>query len=335
MRAVVLRELGEPEVLRLEELPDPQPGPGEVLVRLEAAALNHRDVWIRKGLYAGIKVPVILGADGAGEVVAVGEGVDNSFLGWRVVINPALDWGKDPRVQGPNFRILGLPDDGTYAELVKVPATSVHAIPSGLSVEEAAAIPLAGLTAYRALITRGQVAPDEKVLISGVGGGVATFALQLARFNGARVFVTSGLDSKLDRARDLGAEGGVNYKDPNWAADLKAMMDGGPDLIIDSAGGAGLDQLIDLAAPGGRLVSYGATLGAVPNLQMRRIFWKQLTLMGSTMGTDAEFAAMLKLFESGAIAPVVDQVFSLADAPEAHRRMETAGQFGKIVLRIG
>lgn len=335
MRAVVLRELGDPEVLRLEELPDPQPGPGEVLVRLEAAALNHRDVWIRKGLYAGIKVPIILGADGAGEVVAVGEGVDDSFLGWRVVINPALDWGKDPRVQGPNFRILGLPDDGTYAELVKVPASSVHAIPSGLSVEEAAAIPLAGLTAYRALVTRGQVAPDEKVLITGVGGGVATFALQLARFNGARVFVTSGLDEKLSRARDLGAEGGVNYKDPNWAADLKAMMDGGPDLIIDSAGGAGLDQLIDLAAPGGRLVSYGATLGAVPNLQMRRIFWKQLTLMGSTMGTDAEFAAMLKLFEAGAIAPVVDQVYSLADAPEAHRRMETAGQFGKIVLRIG
>jgi NADPH:quinone reductase-like Zn-dependent oxidoreductase len=335
MRAVVLRELGDPEVLRLEELPDPQPGPGEVLVRLEAAALNHRDVWIRKGLYAGISLPIILGADGAGEVVAVGEGVDDSFLGWRVVINPALDWGKDPRVQGPNFRILGLPDDGTYAELVKVPASSVHAIPSGLSVEEAAAIPLAGLTAYRALVTRGQVAPDEKVLITGVGGGVATFALQLSRFNGARVFVTSGLDEKLDRARDLGAEGGVNYKDPDWASQLKAMMDGGPDLIIDSAGGAGLDQLIDLAAPGGRLVSYGATLGAVPNLQMRRIFWKQLTLMGSTMGTDAEFAAMLKLFESGAIAPVVDRVFSLADAPEAHRRMETAGQFGKIVLRVG
>jgi NADPH:quinone reductase-like Zn-dependent oxidoreductase len=335
MRAVVLRELGDPEVLRLEALPDPQPGPGEVLVRLEAAALNHRDVWIRKGLYAGISLPIILGADGAGEVVAVGEGVDDSFLGWRVVINPALDWGKNPRVQGPNFRILGLPDDGTYAELVKVPASSVHAIPSGLSVEEAAAIPLAGLTAYRALVTRGQVAPDEKVLITGVGGGVATFALQLARFNGARVFVTSGLDEKLDRARDLGAEGGVNYKDPDWANQLKAMMDGGPDLIIDSAGGAGLDQLIDLAAPGGRLVSYGATLGAVPNLQMRRIFWKQLTLMGSTMGTDAEFAAMLKLFEAGAIAPVVDRVFSLADAPEAHRRMETAGQFGKIVLRIG
>ncbi|MFN3432192.1 MAG: alcohol dehydrogenase catalytic domain-containing protein, partial [Candidatus Sericytochromatia bacterium] len=218
MRAVVLRELGEPEVLRLEQLPDPQPGPGEVLVRLEAAALNHRDVWIRKGLYAGIKVPVILGADGAGEVVAVGEGVDDSFVGWRVVINPGLDWGKDPRVQGPNFRILGLPDDGTYAELVTVPASSVHAIPSGLTVEEAAAIPLAGLTAYRALITRGQVAPDEKVLITGVGGGVATFALQLARFNGARVFVTSGLDEKLDRARALGAEGGVNYKESDWAA---------------------------------------------------------------------------------------------------------------------
>lgn len=335
MRAVVLRELGDPEVLRLEEVPDPQPGPGEVLVRLEAAALNHRDVWIRKGLYAGIKVPIILGADGAGEVVAVGEGVDSSFVGWRVVINPALDWGKNPRVQGPNFRILGLPDDGTYAELVKVPAASVHPIPTGLSVEEAAAIPLAGLTAYRAVVTRGQVRPDEIVLITGVGGGVATFALQVARFNGARVFVTSGMDEKLDRARALGAEGGVNYKDADWPQQLKDQMGGAPDLIIDSVGGATFDTLLDLAAPGGRLVSYGATLGAVPNLAMRRVFWKQLTILGSTMGTDQEFADMLKLFDSGAIAPVVDQVFPLAEAAAAHRRMEEAGQFGKIVLRIG
>jgi NADPH:quinone reductase-like Zn-dependent oxidoreductase len=335
MRAVVLRELGDPEVLRLEEVPDPQPGPGEVLVRLEAAALNHRDVWIRKGLYAGIKVPIILGADGAGEVVAVGEGVDSSFVGWRVVINPALDWGKNPRVQGPNFRILGLPDDGTYAELVKVPASSVHPIPTGLSVEEAAAIPLAGLTAYRAVVTRGQVRPDEIVLITGVGGGVATFALQIARFNGARVFVTSGMDEKLDRARALGAEGGVNYKHADWPQQLKDQMSGAPDLIIDSVGGATFDTLLDLAAPGGRLVSYGATLGAVPNLAMRRVFWKQLTILGSTMGTDQEFADMLKLFDSGAIAPVVDQVFPLAEAAAAHRRMEEAGQFGKIVLRVG
>ena len=166
MRAVVLRELGDPEVLRLEEMPDPQPGPGEVLVRLEAAALNHRDVWIRKGLYAGIKVPIILGADGAGEVVAVGEGVDSSFVGWRVVINPALDWGKNPRVQGPNFRILGLPDDGTYAELVKVPASAVFAKPAGWSWEEAAALPLAGLTAYRAVVTRAQVDPTESTTMS-------------------------------------------------------------------------------------------------------------------------------------------------------------------------
>jgi NADPH:quinone reductase-like Zn-dependent oxidoreductase len=252
-----------------------------------------------------------------------------------VVINPALDWGKNPRVQGPNFRILGLPDDGTYAELVKVPASSVHPIPTGLSVEEAAAIPLAGLTAYRAVVTRGQVRPDEIVLITGVGGGVATFALQIARFNGARVFVTSGMDEKLDRARALGAEGGVNYKHADWPQQLKDQMGGAPDLIIDSVGGATFDTLLDLAAPGGRLVSYGATLGAVPNLAMRRVFWKQLTILGSTMGTDQEFADMLKLFDSGAIAPVVDQVFPLAEAAAAHRRMEEAGQFGKIVLRVG
>lgn len=336
MRAIVLRELGDPEQLRLETVPDPEPGPGQVLVRLEAAALNHRDVWIRKGQYAGVKVPIILGSDGAGEVVAVGEGVDASFVGWRVVINPALDWGKDPRVQGPHFRILGLPDDGTYAELVCVSADQVHPIPTGLSVEQAAAIPLAGLTAYRAVVTRGQVRPDEIVLVNGVGGGVATFALQMARFNGARVFVTSGSPEKLDRAAELGAEGGVSYKDPTWTKQLKEMMGGqGPDLIIDSAGGAEFDALLDLAAPGGRVAIYGATLGAAPNVQLRRIFWKQLTILGSTMGTDHEFAEMLKLFDSGAITPVIDRTFPLAEAAEAQRRMEQAGQFGKIVLTIG
>jgi NADPH:quinone reductase-like Zn-dependent oxidoreductase len=335
MRAVVLTELGGPEVLKLQERPDPTPGFGQVLVRLEAASLNHRDVWIRKGQYAGIRVPVILGSDGAGEVVAVGEGVDESFLGWKVVINPGLDWGQDPRVQGPDFRILGLPDDGTYAELVVVPAANIHAVPTGLTMTEAAAIPLAGLTAYRAVVSRGQVRPGETVVVNGVGGGVATFALQLARFNGARVFVTSGAEDKLERAKALGAEDGVNYRDPDWAKQLRELTGGGPDLIIDSAGGTSFDQLVDLAAPGGRLVTYGASLGAVPNLQLRRIFWKQLSVLGSTMGTDAEFAEMLKLFDSGAIAPVVDETFALADAGAAQARMETAGQFGKIVLTIG
>lgn len=333
MRAVVLREIGGPEVLRVEAVADPTPGPGEVLVRVHAAALNHRDAFIRQGKYAGMKLPVIPGSDCSGEVVAVGDGVDESMIGWNVVVNPSLGWGKDLRVQGDGFHILGMPDDGTYAELVKVPASAVHAAPSSLSAEELAALPLAGLTAFRAVVTRGQTQVDEHVLVTGVGGGVATFAVQMARYCGARVIVTSGSEAKLARAQEFGAQGGVSYRDPDWVKRVRELTDGGPDLIIDSAGGAQFDQLLDLARPGGRIVTYGATLGPVPEVQVRRIFWKQLTVMGSTMGTDAEFVEMLKWFESGAITPIVDCVLPLEEAAEAHRRMEHAEQFGKIVLK--
>lgn len=332
MKAIVLREKGGPEALRLEDVPDPQPGTGEALVRVRAAALNHRDAWIRKGMYAGIRYPIILGSDGAGEVVAVGPDVDDSFVGWHVVINPAMGWGDDPRVQGRDFRILGLPDHGTYAEYVKVPASNLHALPSGMSFEEAAAIPLAGLTAYRATVTRANVQPDETVLVTGAGGGVAAFVVQMARYSGARVFVTSGSEAKIARAVELGAEGGVNYHDPDWVSRLRDMTEGGPDVIIDSTGGPVFDQLLDLAKPGGRLAIYGSTLGHVPQLQLRRIFWKQLSVLGATMGTDGEFVEMLKWFETQAISPVIDKVFPLAEAAEAHRRMDEAGQFGKIVL---
>ncbi len=334
MRAVVLRETGGPEVLRVEEVPDPTPGPGEVVVKLEAAALNRRDSWIRQGKYAGIHLPVVLGSDGAGEIVATGDDVDDSLEGWRVVINPSLEWGRDARVQGPFFKILGLPDDGTYAEYVRVPASAIHAMPSSLSPEEAAAIPLAGLTAYRAVVTRGQAQVDEHVVITGVGGGVATMALQMARYAGARVTVTSGSEAKLARAQEFGAQGGVNYRDPNWVKALRELTDGGPHLVIDGTGGTQLDQLLDVVRPGGRIVSYGSTLGNAPELQIRRIFWKQLTLMGTTMGTDHEFAEMLKWFETGAISPIVDCVYPLEQAADAHRRMDDAAQFGKIVLKI-
>src|SRR5215813_8932267 len=211
MKAVVLRELGGPENLRSEEIADPQPNANEVVVRLKAAAINHRDLFIRQGKYAGIKLPIILGSDGAGEIAEVGAEVDRALIGKAVVINPSLDWGNDERTQGPSFRILGLPDDGTYAELIKVPAANVHTKPTALSFEEAAAIPLASLTAYRAVVTRAQVQPGETVLVTGIGGGVSSFALQVAKHRGARVFVTSGSDTKLARARELGAEGGANY----------------------------------------------------------------------------------------------------------------------------
>jgi zinc-binding alcohol dehydrogenase/oxidoreductase len=335
MNAVVLRELGGPDKLVLSQVPDPVPGPGEVLVRLRAAALNRRDAWITQGLYAGIKLPIILGSDGAGDVRAVGAGVDPAWVGRDVVINPSLDWGESEKVQGPKYRILGLPDDGTYAQYVKVPVVNLVPKPTRLSWTQAAAIPLAGLTAYRALVTRAQLRPGETVLITGIGGGVATFALLFARHFGARVFVTSGSDTKIAQAKELGAEDGRSYKHPFWGKELQALIGGGgPDVIIDSAGHDSFATATEIAKPGGRIVSFGATSGSPSTVEVRRIFWKQLSILGTTMGTPNEFREMVRLFEDGSLQPVIDRVFPLAEASLAHHRMDGLAQFGKIVLAI-
>lgn len=334
MKAIVLRELGSVDNLKLEEVPDPQPGPGEVVVRLHAAALNHRDVFIVQKLYPNIKLPAILGSDGAGVVSAVGEGVSAELLGQEVVVNPSLEWGDDERTQGPKYRILGMPEEGTFAEFIKVPAENVNPKPAHLSFAEAAALPLAGLTAYRAVVTRAQVKAGETVLVTGIGGGVATFALQIAKALGARVFVTSGSDEKLARAQSLGADGGVNYKTADWGKQLVALTGGGPDVVIDSAGGDALETSARILKQAGRIVFYGATTGLAKNLDLYRLFFKQATLMGSTMGSPREFAALLDLYTKEQIHPVVDQVFPLAEAAAAHRHMEEAGQCGKIVLQI-
>jgi NADPH:quinone reductase-like Zn-dependent oxidoreductase len=335
MKAIILRELGGPESLRLEDLPDPVPGPGEAVVRLRAAALNHRDAWIRHGLYAGIKLPIVPGSDGAGEVAAVGDGVDHAWVGKAVVINPSLDWGDDERAQGPRYRILGLPDPGTYAELVKVPAANLVAKPAQLTWEEAAAIPLAGLTAYRATVTRARVVAGETVLVTGIGGGVACLALIIARHLGARVLVTSSSDEKLARARELGADGGANYHTPDWGHVIVALAgSGGVQVAIDSAGGETFAKLLEVIEPGGRIVTFGATTGSPSTIEVRRVFWKQVSLLGSTMGSPREFAEMVTLFGEGGLKPVIDRVYPLAQASEAHRRMDEGGQMGKIVLKI-
>ena len=333
MRAIVLRALGEPDVLRLEDTPDPRPEPGEALVRLRAAALNHRDVFIRKGQYAGIALPVILGSDGAGEVVETGAGIDTTWRGREVIINPSSNWGDDERAQDASFQILGLPRDGTYAELVSVPVEQLHVKPGHLSFQEAAAIPLASLTAYRALVSRAHVAAGETVVVTGIGGGVATCALLIGTRLGAKVYVTSGSDAKLDAARTHGAVGGINHHDPDWPKALIAQIGGRPDVVIDGAGGETFNKALDVLAPGGRLVSYGATLGAVPTVEVRRIFWKQLNVLGTTMGTRRDFTAMLQLYADG-LRPIVDQTMPLDQAADAHRRMEAGLQFGKIVLTI-
>jgi len=333
MRAIVLHAVGDVEHLRMEQRPDPHPGPGEAVVRLHAAALNHRDVWIRKGQYAGITLPIILGSDGAGQVVDVGADVDTSWVGRDVVIDPSLNWGTDERAQDSSFQILGLPVDGTYAEMVRVPAANLHPKPTHLSWEEAAAVPLASVTAYRAVVTRAQLQPGETVLITGIGGGVATTALVIAARLGAKVWVTSGHDAKLKAAGTYGAEGGVNHRKDDWAKTLVAEIGRRPDVVIDSAGGDTFNKALDVLKPGGRLVTYGSTLGAADRVEIRRIFWKQLNVLGSTMGPPSDFAAMLKLYEGG-LRPVIDKVFPLEQASDAHIRMEAGDQFGKIVLAI-
>ncbi|RSK46724.1 zinc-binding dehydrogenase [Hymenobacter perfusus] len=332
MHALVLAGIDQPAVL--QEVPTPQPGPGQVQVLLHAAALNHRDVWIQKGQYAGLKFPIILGSDGAGVVTALGAGVDASLLEQAVIINPGSNWGPNPAAQGREFQILGLPQDGTFAEYVCVPAEYVRAKPEYLSFEEAAALPLGGVTAYRALFTRANLQPGERVLISGVGGGVALLALQMAVAVGAEVWVTSGSEEKIARAVELGAKGGISYHTENWPATLLKQAGGGFDVLVDSAAGPGFNHLVDAANPGGRIVFYGATQGDMPDVSARKIFWKQLSVLGSTMGTSQDFAAMVSLFEQHHIRPVIDETFLLAEGEQALRRMADGLQFGKLVLKI-
>jgi zinc-binding alcohol dehydrogenase/oxidoreductase len=332
MKALRLDAINE---LSLVDLPEPIAMAGEVKVRMKAAALNHRDVWIKHGQYAGLKFPAQLGSDGAGVVESAGAGVDEEWIGREVIINPAFGWGGDERAQGGDFTILGLPRDGTLAEVVTVPATQLTEKPAHLSWTEAAALPLAGLTAYRALLSRARLQAGEKVLVSGIGGGVALFALQFAVAQGAEVYVTSGSDQKIAQAIGLGAAGGFNYTHTGWA---KTAAHGHAarlfDVIVDSAGGDGFEALCDLAAPGGRVVFYGATRGNPPVLAMRKVFWRQLSLLGTTMGSSADWRTMVEFVARHRLKPVVSDVFPLERFTEAFGLMERGGQFGKIVVTL-
>ena len=329
MKAVVLEAANQ---LRIAEVPVPQPGPGEVVVRLRAAALNHREVWIKQGQYAGLRFPITPGSDGAGVVARVGAGVAPEWTGREVIINPSFGWGDNPRAQGSQFTILGLPRDGTFAEEIRVPVDNLAAKPAHLDWEHAAALPLAGLTAFRALFSRAQLQPGEKVLLTGIGGGVALFALQFALGRGARVWVTSSSPEKIDRARQMGASGGADYRVADWAKPLDAEA-GGFDVIVDSAGGPGFLQLVDLAVPGGRIVFFGATRDNPPGMPQRKIFWRQLSLLGTSMGSPQDFRSMLESVESQRLLPVVSAAFPLEQAADAFAVMEQGAQFGKIVLR--
>lgn len=326
MKAIRIHEDGGPEVLRYEDAPDPSPAPGEVLVRLRAASLNHLDVWTRMGL-PSVPKPRILGADGAGLVEALGDGVSGSSPGDPVVVNPGLDDGA---------HILGEHRDGTHAELVAVPADYVHPKPEHLSFEEAAAFPLVYETAYRMLVTRAGLRPGEWVLCWGVGSGVGSAAFVLAKALGARVAVTSSSNTKLERAHELGADLVVNHETGDVGAAVKEATGGhGVDVVVEHVGEATWKTSLAVAAPGGRIAVCGATSGPNPPAALHRIWWKQLSILGSTMATRADFAALLALIQEKRLRPIVDRVFPLAEAAEAHRRLERAEQFGKIVLSIG
>lgn len=327
MRAVQFTGINE---LVLANVPEPTPGPGEVLVRLRASALNHRDLWIKQGQYAGLAYPCIPGSDGAGVIEEAGEGVARDRIGGSVIINPSFGWGESSEAQGPEFTILGLPRAGTLAEKIVVPVQQTAPKPVHLSWEEAAALPLAALTAYRALFTRAELQPGERVLITGIGGGVALMALQLAIAHGAIVSVTSSSADKLARAATLGAQVGYDYNQADWAA---TAAQGGPyDVIIDSAGGSGFENLIDLAAAGGRIVFFGATRGNPSVLPMRKVFWRQLSLLGTTMGNPADWNDLLDFVNRHELKPVVSGMFPLDSALEAFAQMEEGAQFGKLVL---
>ena len=336
MKAIRLHELEGPKGLHYEDVDDPEPGSGQIVVKLHNAALNRRDVFASQGLYPGVTpdiLPGIPGSDGSGEVADIGDGAEGPDEGTEVVINPALYWGDNPRIPGKDYRILGLPDDGTYAQYINVPADHVFPKPSHLSHQEAAAIPLGALTAYRALFTRGQLQEGETVFVPGIGGGVATFLVQMASAVGATVFVSSGEDEKIEQAKEFGAEGGVNYNSEDWSKELKEMS-GSIDLSVDSIGGDTFNALIQLAKPGGRIVVFGSTAGPAPNVMTIMIALKHLDVLGTAMGNADEFGAMLNFYEEHQLRPVINETFSLEEAAAAQNYMEEGAGIGKIVLDI-
>jgi NADPH:quinone reductase-like Zn-dependent oxidoreductase len=325
VKAVRIHEDGGPEVLRYEDVDDPVAGAGEVLIRLRAASLNHLDIWMRRGL-PSVPKPRILGADGAGVVENLGPGTDAFEAGDRVLINPGLQDGA---------RIVGEHMDGTHAELIAVPAENVYPIPEPLSFEEAAAFPLVFETAYRMLVTKARLREGEWVLVWGIGSGVGSAAFVIAKALGARTIVTSSSSEKLDRARELGADAAANHVEEDVAAAVKEATGGaGANVVVEHVGEATWKTSLQAAGTNARVVVCGATSGPNPPAQLHRIWWKQLEIYGSTMGTKEDFEGVYELVARGAARPIVDKVFPLEEAAAAHEYLEAGKQFGKVVLTI-
>lgn len=342
LKAVLFYRHGGPEVLEYTDCPIPQPGAGEVLVRLRAAALNRLDVWVRNG-WPGIKLtyPHICGADGAGEIAAVGAGVETARVGERVVINSNLSCGRclyclagqDNRCE--QWELLGETRNGTYAEYVVIPAVNAYPLPAGFDEHAAAAAALVFHTAWHSLITRANLRPGESVLVVGASGGVNTAAIQIAKLAGATVYVVGSSSQKLELAKSLGADYLIDRsREPDWHKAVYQLTGRrGVDVVVDNVGTT-FPQSFRAARKGGRILTVGNTGGAKFEIDNRFIFGKHLSILGSTMGTHADFAAVMELVFKGALKPVIDRTYQLSEAPLAHQRLEAGEQMGKITLQI-
>jgi NADPH:quinone reductase-like Zn-dependent oxidoreductase len=342
MKAIVFRQHGGPEVLEYTNVPEPSIQTNEVLVRVRACALNHLDLWVRGGLpNVQIPFPHIPGSDIAGEIAQVGAQVTRVRAGQKVVLAPGVACGKCAAcIAGRDnhcrqFTNLGYMIDGGCAEFVGVPEVNCLPYPENLSFEEAAAVPLVFQTAWHMLVGRAELQPGEEVLILGAGSGVGSAAIQIAKFFGARVIATSGTDAKLEKARELGADHTINHKTQKIRDEVRRITNKrGVDVVFEHVGTATWENSLASLAPAGRLVTCGATTGFDAKVDLRFLFGRQLSLLGSYMGTKSELHTVMKLVAGGRLKPVVDRVFPLAEAAAAHTYLESSSQFGKVVLRV-
>lgn len=332
MRALSLKSADGLDAVTIEQVTTPEPAAGEVRVAIKAASLNHRELWIAKGAYPGMQLPATLGCDGAGVVEAVGEGVDAGLIGQSVMLYPGLDWGDNPAFPTADFGLLGMPGPGTVADSICVRADRIVPKPDHLDFAQAAAIPLGGLTAWRGLVTKGAITAADHVLITGIGGGVATFALLFATAFGAKAYVTSGSDETLAKAQAIGASGGINYKSEKWSKPLGAMS-GGIDLVFDGAPAGGYANYGRVLNMGARVVVYGSTGGMSFPLNAPELFLKNVTLKGTNVGNLQEFKDMVAFVAEHRIVPVIDRIFPIDAAKDALSYLK-GHEFGKVVITI-